>query len=121
MRHRHGVPTPTFSEPAVETARPLARDSDQSLPNPAPTAGSGETSLDLLPPLERATIVRVDWAALAPEEAKRLQAMGIDEGAEVSVAHRGIFGTRDPLALTVGRMTVAVRRAHARAMTVSAL
>jgi ferrous iron transport protein A len=79
------------------------------------------TTLDLLPPLQRAMIVAVEWAALAPEEAKRLRAMGIDEGAEVAVAHRGIFWTRDPIALTIGRMTVAVRRAHARAMTVAAL
>lgn len=78
-------------------------------------------TLDLLPPHCRAEIVAIDWAVLAPEEAKRLRALGIDQGAEVSVAHRGIFAGRDPLALTIGRMTVAVRRAHARAMTVTEL
>ena len=78
-------------------------------------------TLDLLPQHRRARIVAIDWAVLAPEEAKRLRAMGIDEGAQVSVAHRGIFAGRDPLALTIGRMTVAVRRAHARAMTVAEL
>ena len=41
--------------------------------------------------------------------------------ARVAVAHRGVFGGRDPIALTVGRMTVALRRAHARAMQVEAL
>lgn len=76
------------------------------------------TTLDLLPPRRRAEIVSVDWDALAPEEAKRLRALGIDEGERVTVAHRGIFAGRDPLALTIGRMTVAVRRVHARAMTV---
>jgi ferrous iron transport protein A len=121
MRHRHGVPEPTFTEPTVSSARPVARASEQPSPTPALATGSAEITLDLLAPLQRATIVGVDWAALAPEEAKRLKAMGIDEGAEVSVAHRGIFWTRDPLALTVGRMTVAVRRAHARAIRVSAL
>ena len=58
----------------------------------------------------RARILAVDWARLAPEEGKRLRALGIDEGAEVTVAHRGVFGGRDPLAITIGRMTVAVRR-----------
>ena len=82
---------------------------------------TSDITLDLLPPRRRAQIVAIDWAVLAPEEAKRLRALGIDEGAEVSVAHRGIFAGRDPLALTIGRMTVAVRRAHARAMTVTEL
>ena len=76
-------------------------------------------TLDLLPPRRQAEIVAIDWAALAPEEAKRLRAIGIDEGTRVAVAHRGIFAGHDPIALTIGRMTVAVRRAHARAMTVS--
>ena len=57
--------------------------------------------------------------ALAPEEAKRLRAMGIDEGARVAIAHRGIFAGRDPIAIMIGRMTVAIRRSHARAMTVT--
>ena len=52
-----------------------------------------------------ARIVAVDWASLAEGEAKRLRALGVDEGAEVSVVHRGVFGTRDPLALRIGRMS----------------
>lgn len=75
-------------------------------------------TLDMLPPRRRAEIVAVDWDVLAPDEVKRLQALGIDRGARVAIAHRGIFAGRDPIALTVGRMTVALRRAHARAMTV---
>lgn len=78
-------------------------------------------TLDTLPLNRRARIVAVDWAALAPDEVKRLQAMGIDAGARVAIAHRGIFAGRDPIALSVGRMTVALRRAHARAMTVEEL
>ena len=78
-------------------------------------------TLDTLPSLTRAEIVAVDWAVLAPEEAKRLQALGIDVGARVAVAHRGVFGGRDPLAIMVGRMTVALRRVHAQAMTVEPL
>lgn len=75
-------------------------------------------TLDMLPLHRRAEIVAVDWAALAPEEVKRLQALGLDSGARVAITHRGIFGGRDPIALAIGRMTVAIRRVHARAMTV---
>ena len=79
---------------------------------------TSNTTLDLLPPLRRAEIVAIDWSLLAPEEAKRLRAMGIDTGARVAIAHRGIFAGRDPIAILIGRMTVAIRRSHAKAMTV---
>ena len=75
-------------------------------------------TLDQLPPRRRAEIVAVDWDLLAPDEAKRLQALGIDAGVRVAVAHRGVFGGRDPIALLLGRMTLALRRSHAAAMTV---
>lgn len=80
-------------------------------------AGEAMT-LDLLPIGRRARIVAVDWARLAQEEAQRLRALGIDVGARVSIAHRGVFAGRDPLAVTVGRMTVALRRMHAVVMEV---
>ncbi len=84
--------------------------------------GSGmRMTLDLLPIGQPARISDVDWAQLAEEEGQRLRALGIDEGAEVSIAHRGVLGGRDPLALEIGRMTVALRRAHARAMQVETL
>ena len=75
-------------------------------------------TLDLLPIGQRARIVAVDWSRLAQEEGQRLRALGIDVGARVAIAHRGVFAGRDPLALTVGRMTVALRRVHALAMEV---
>ena len=50
-----------------------------------------------------------------------LRALGIDCNAEVTIAHRGVLGGRDPLAVTIGRMTVALRRAHAQAMQVDLL
>ncbi len=78
-------------------------------------------TLDLLPLGRSARILAVDWALLADEEGQRLRALGIDAGAEIAVAHRGIFGGRDPLAVTIGRMTVALRRSHARAMQVEEL
>ena len=66
-----------------------------------------------------ARILAVDWSAVAADEAKRLQALGIDEGTEIAIAHRGIFRGRDPLAVQVGRMTIALRRSHARAISVA--
>ena len=78
-------------------------------------------TLDSLPPGQRARIVAVNWAALADEEGRRLRALGIEEGARVAVSHRGVFGGHDPLAVMVGRMTVALRRAHALAMEVEAV
>jgi ferrous iron transport protein A len=78
-------------------------------------------TLDQLLPRRQAEIVAIDWAVLAPDEAKRLRALGLDEGAQVAIAHRGVFGGRDPIALSIGRMTLAVRRAHAMAMTVREL
>ncbi|MEY4238786.1 MAG: hypothetical protein RL339_1387 [Pseudomonadota bacterium] len=75
-------------------------------------------TLDSLPIGQTARIAAVDWAVLAEEEGQRLRALGLDTGARVAVAHRGIFGGADPLAITIGRMTVALRRAHARAMQV---
>jgi ferrous iron transport protein A len=75
-------------------------------------------TLDELPIGSRASIIAVDWSSLAPEEAQRLRALGLDEGARVAVSHRGVFAGRDPLAIMVGRMNVAIRRAHARAMEV---
>lgn len=79
------------------------------------------TTLDLLPVGKRARIVAVDWTQLVDEEAMRLRSLGIDEGARVAISHRGVFGGRDPIAVMVGRMTVAMRRAHARAMQVEAI
>jgi ferrous iron transport protein A len=78
-------------------------------------------TLDLLPAGQSARILSIQWGALVDEEARRLRALGIDDGARVKVSHRGVFGGADPIALTVGRMTVAVRRAHAAAMEVELL
>lgn len=78
-------------------------------------------TLESLPQGGRARIVAVDWDRLAPEDATRLRALGLDNGAQVSIEHRGVFGGRDPLAVTIGRMTVALRRVHAAAMTIEPL
>lgn len=77
----------------------------------------GPTSLDQLRLGARARIAAIDWASLEESEASRLRHFGFDEGVAVQPLHLGPFG-RDPLAVRVGRMTVAIRRAHARAVSV---
>jgi len=74
-------------------------------------------SLDQLEVGARASISSIDWASLEDGEAKRLRHFGFDEGVIVEPLHLGPFG-RDPLAIRVGRMTVAIRRSHARAVRV---
>ena len=76
-------------------------------------------TLDTLAPDSSASITHVAWELLPLDDAKRLRALGIDEGAQVTIVHRGVFGGRDPLAVRLGRMTVALRRAHASAIEVA--
>ena len=75
------------------------------------------TSLDRLAVGTRASIASVDWASLEASEACRLRHFGFDEGVTVEPLHLGPFG-RDPIAIRVGRMTVAIRRRHAGAIHV---
>jgi ferrous iron transport protein A len=75
------------------------------------------TSLDQLTLGRRARIASIDWSLLGENDASRLRHFGFDEGVSVEPLHLGPFG-RDPLAVRVGRMTVAIRRAHARAVSV---
>ena len=74
-------------------------------------------SLDRLPVGTKARVSFVDWAVLDQAEACRLKHFGFDEGVTVEPLHLGPFG-RDPIAIRVGRMTVAIRRKHAAAVRV---
>ncbi|MXO84477.1 ferrous iron transport protein A [Altererythrobacter aurantiacus] len=76
-------------------------------------------TLDRLAPHRAARIAHVAWDDIPSDDAKRLRALGIDEGAEVAVVHRGMFGGRDPLAVRLGRMTIALRRSHAAAIAIA--
>ena len=76
--------------------------------------------LDRLPLGARAKVASIDWAALDKGEATRLRQFGFDEGVTVEALHLGPFG-RDPIAVRVGRMTVAIRRKHAGAVRVTPL
>lgn len=74
-------------------------------------------TLDALQLGRRAEIVAIDWDMLPPADAARLRHFGFDEGVKVEALHLGPFG-KDPVAVRVGRMTVAIRRAHAAAVRV---
>ena len=74
-------------------------------------------SLDQLPYRTPATVSGIEWALLSESEAKRLRNLGFDEGMEIEALHGAPFG-RDPIAVRIGRMMVAIRRAHARTITV---
>ncbi len=77
--------------------------------------------LDTLPLNRIARIVEVDWSQLGEAEGHRLRCLGFEAGVEVEPLHRGWLLARDPLAVRVGRMTVAIRLAHASAVTVAPL
>lgn len=74
-------------------------------------------SLDQLKVGTRAQISSIDWASLEESSASRLRHFGFDEGVTVEPLHLGPLG-RDPLAIRIGRMTVAIRRSQARAVRV---
>ena len=74
-------------------------------------------SLDQLKLGTKARVLGIDWDLLGEAEACRLKHFGFDDGVAVETLHLGPFG-RDPVAVRVGRMTVAIRRAHARAVRV---
>jgi ferrous iron transport protein A len=78
---------------------------------------ASDTFLDDLKLGTRAQIDSIDWDLLEAGEASRLRHFGFDPGVSVEPLHLGPFG-RDPLAVRVGRMTVAIRRVHARAVRV---
>ena len=74
-------------------------------------------SLDQLKLGTKALVASIDWASLDEGEACRLKHFGFDERVAVEPLHLGPFG-RDPIAIRVGRMTVAIRRRHAGAVRV---
>jgi ferrous iron transport protein A len=75
-------------------------------------------SLDQLPFRTPAMVTGIDWARLTESDSRRLRNLGFDEGVKVEALHAAPFG-KDPLAVRIGRMTVAMRRAQARAVSVS--
>lgn len=70
---------------------------------------------------DRGVIVQVGDHGLSDEHAleleRRLLELGFVEGARVEVLHEGLFG-RDPIAMRVDDMRVALRRHEAASLTV---
>ena len=75
--------------------------------------------LDRLPLRQPMHIDSIDWPSLGEVEARRLRELGFDEGVAIEALHRGGWFSRDPIACRVGRMTVAIRRAQAMAISVA--
>ncbi len=99
------VLTSAFSEPAAVPAR------------------GAESPLSVARKGQRGVIVRVGGVtghseAIDPQELeRRLLEMGFVEGALFEVLHEGLFG-RDPIAVRIDDMRVALRRREAGAVTV---
>ena len=66
-------------------------------------------------------IARIDWNAMSQDEGRRLREFGLMEGCEITPRHRGSIFSRDPLALTIGRMQVIIRAKQAAAIEVEAI
>lgn len=77
---------------------------------------SDAIALDRLPVGSAARVASIDWARLDVAESRRLREFGLFEGVEVAVLHRGTLFFRDPLAIRVGRMSIAIRSVHAAAI-----
>ncbi|MBT2188525.1 FeoA domain-containing protein [Sphingobium nicotianae] len=60
----------------------------------------------------------VDWSAMSETDGRRLRELGLCEGASIELLHRAGFTGRGAHACRVGRMIVAMRAAHAAAITV---
>ncbi|MFZ5671179.1 MAG: FeoA family protein [Pseudomonadota bacterium] len=91
---------------------------DIPLARPVPQAGQARLSDGAVG--ARGVIVRVNprGGALAADELeRRLLELGFVEGARVEILHEGLFG-RDPIAVRLDDMRVALRRREAAAVDV---
>jgi ferrous iron transport protein A len=80
---------------------------------PLSTARKGETGVILRVGGQTGHAESVDPAELE----RRLLEMGFVEGARIEILHEGLFG-RDPIAVRIDDMRVALRRREAAAVTV---
>ncbi len=75
--------------------------------------------LDSIPLRQSMRVAAVNWAAISEHEGHRLRSLGLDVGADIEALHRGILFWRDPIAVRVGRMTIALRLNIARQIACS--
>ncbi|MVZ98363.1 ferrous iron transport protein A [Sphingorhabdus sp. IMCC26285] len=73
--------------------------------------------LDDLPLNSHARVQTINWAAIPESEGHRLRSLGLEEGVEIEALHKGILLWRDPIAVRVGRMRIALRRKVASAIS----
>ena len=90
----------------------ISRKNERALP-------AGDASASTSSKVGTKARVVVDRLGLRSTKAKPAgcRHFGFDEGVAVEPLHLGPFG-RDPIAIRVGRMTVAIRRRHAGAIRV---
>ncbi|WP_428631501.1 FeoA family protein [Sphingopyxis sp.] len=77
--------------------------------------------LDSVPLGVAVRISRIDWPAMSDDEGRRLREFGLMEGVEITPLHRGSLFSRDPLALSVGRMQVIIRARQAAMISVEGI
>lgn len=75
--------------------------------------------LDNLPLNTPANITQIDWLALGEAGARRLKGFGFEPGIAIESIHTALG--KGPIALRIGRMTVALRRDQAAAVSVAIL
>jgi ferrous iron transport protein A len=78
--------------------------------------GRSFMKLSNLPRRVPARIAAIDWDSLPPADGSRLRALGFEQGAFIETLHKGMLFWRDPIAVRIGRMTVALRTVHAQAI-----
>lgn len=74
--------------------------------------------MDKLEVGRKAVIASLDATMLSDAAIRRLHSIGINAGAQVETLHQGVMLSRDPIAVRVGRMTLALRAAQAAAIEV---
>jgi ferrous iron transport protein A len=77
-----------------------------------------QVRLDELPYDTPATVSEIHWDSLSDRDARKLRNLGFDEGVAIEALYGAPFGG-DPLAVRIGRMQIALRRAQARAIAVT--
>ena len=77
----------------------------------------GSVQLDQIPLNKSAVVRAIDWSAMPESEGHRLRSLGLEEGVGIEALHKGILLWKDPIAVRVGRMTIALRRKVAAAIT----
>ncbi len=93
---------------------------EQKIDGKAPASTETLVALGTMKPGMFGHVIALDANGIpdvAPDIADRLREMGFAEELEVEVLHQSLFG-RDPIAVRIGRMIVALRRREANIVKV---